>query len=101
MVEELASHRYIVVTIDHTFDAGEVEFPDGRVEVRNVAAVYSMTDADVVAVRANDAHFVLDRLTALAAGTNSDAEQRPVPRGLGAALDLTSGGMFGPRTPHR
>ncbi|MGW3496633.1 alpha/beta hydrolase family protein [Streptomyces sp. NPDC001020] len=95
LVEELAGHGYIVVTIDHTFDAGEVEFPDGRVEIRNTAAVHAMSDAGVVAVRATDTRFVLDRLAALAAGANPDAEHRPVPRGLGAALDLTSVGMFG------
>ncbi|WP_460492806.1 alpha/beta hydrolase [Dactylosporangium cerinum] len=31
VVEELASHGYIVVTIDHTHDSPLVEFPDGRV----------------------------------------------------------------------
>ena len=35
-VEELVSHGYIVIAIDHTFDAGFVEFPDGEV-------VYSLT----------------------------------------------------------
>ena len=32
LVEDLASRGYIVVTIDHTHDASEVEFPGGRVE---------------------------------------------------------------------
>src|SRR5919107_1384909 len=32
LVEELVSRGYVVVTIDHTYDAGQVEFPDGRVE---------------------------------------------------------------------
>ncbi|MFJ1793064.1 alpha/beta hydrolase family protein [Kitasatospora griseola] len=95
LVEELASHGYVVAAIDHTFDAGEVEFPDGRVEVRNTAAVHAMSDAGIVAVRTADTRFVLDRLTILAAGADPDAEHRPVPRGLGAALDLTSVGMFG------
>ncbi|MFJ5921147.1 alpha/beta hydrolase family protein [Kitasatospora sp. NPDC092948] len=95
LVEELAGRGYVVATIDHTFDAGEVEFPDGRVEVRNTAAVHAMSDAEIVAVRTADTRFVLDRLTALAAGADPDAEHRPVPPGLAAALDLTSVGMFG------
>ncbi|MFI6151741.1 alpha/beta hydrolase family protein [Kitasatospora sp. NPDC051170] len=97
LVEELASHGFVVVTLDHTFDAGEVEFPDGRLEVRNTAAVHAMTDAEVVAVRTADTRFLLDRLTALATGTDPDpdAEHRPVPCGLAAALDLTTVGMFG------
>lgn len=95
LVEELASHGYIVVTIDHTFDAGKVEFPDRRVEVRNTAAVHAMSDADIIAVRTGDTRFVLNRLTALAAGTNPDAEHRPLPVGLDAALDMTTVGMFG------
>ena len=30
-VEELVSHGYIVIAVDHTFDAGFVEFPNGEV----------------------------------------------------------------------
>src|SRR3954468_22176860 len=30
-VQDLASRGYLVVTIDHTYDASEVQFPDGRV----------------------------------------------------------------------
>ncbi|MFJ9690909.1 alpha/beta hydrolase family protein [Kitasatospora sp. NPDC101183] len=95
LVEELAAHGYVVATIDHTFDAGEVEFPDGRLEVRNTTAVHAMSDADVVGVRAADTRLVLDRLAGLATGTDPDAEHRPVPCGLAAALDLSAVGMFG------
>ena len=35
-VEELVSHGYIVIAVDHTFDSGFVEFPNGDV-------VYSLT----------------------------------------------------------
>ena len=31
-VEELVSHGYIVISVDHTFDAGFIEFPDGSVK---------------------------------------------------------------------
>ena len=30
-VEELVSHGYIVIAVDHTYDAGFVEFPDGNI----------------------------------------------------------------------
>lgn len=36
LVEELASRGYVVVTVDHTYEASEVEFPGGRVEVARV-----------------------------------------------------------------
>ena len=35
-VEELVSHGYIVIAVDHNFDAGFVEFPDGEI-------IYSLT----------------------------------------------------------
>ena len=35
-VEELVSHGYIIIAVDHTFDAGFVEFPDGEI-------IYSLT----------------------------------------------------------
>ncbi|MFJ9948477.1 alpha/beta hydrolase family protein [Kitasatospora sp. NPDC091207] len=93
--EDLASRGYVVVAIDHTFDAGEVAFPDGRLEVRNKPAVLAMTDEEIVAYRAADTRFVLDRLADLAAGVNPDAEQRPLPPGIGASLDLAAVGMIG------
>ena len=96
LVEELASRGYVVVTIDHTHDSGEVEFPDGRVEVAAFPA--RITDAVIakaLAVRVRDTRFVLDQLAALDAGRNPDAERRPLPRGLRGALDLTRTGMFG------
>ncbi|MFI9329289.1 lipase [Kitasatospora sp. NPDC052868] len=96
--EDLASRGYVVVGIDHTFDAGEVLFPggpDGRLEVRNTPAVHAMTDDEIVAYRTTDTRFVLDRLTDLAAGGNPDAERRELPSGLGGALDLTAVGILG------
>ncbi|AUY52888.1 hypothetical protein [Streptomyces sp. CB01881] len=85
------------MTISHhrARPAGEVAFPDGRLEVRNTPAVHAMTDADIIAYRTADTRLVLDRLTDLAAGVDPDADGRPLPGGLGAALDLTAVGMFG------
>ena len=65
--EELASRGYAVITIDHTYDASEVEFPGGRVEPFDLPL-----DGDVIAllkkivsVRVTDTRFVLDRLSSV------------------------------------
>jgi hypothetical protein len=93
LVEDLASHGYVVVAIDHTYDAAEVEFPGGRVEPARPGLDH---DGHIqVAVRRADTQFVLDQLTALAAGANPDAEHRPLPAGLRGCLDLARIGMFG------
>ncbi|WP_133116492.1 alpha/beta hydrolase family protein [Amycolatopsis antarctica] len=93
---DLASHGYVVVTVDHTYET-EVEFPDGlRPRVADAG------DPDQAAllrkvfdVRVRDTHFVLDELTELGAGRKPDADGRALPPGLGAALDLDSVGMVG------
>jgi predicted dienelactone hydrolase len=95
LVEQLVSRGYVVATIDHTYDASEVEFPDGRVEVSAVPPITPEVVEKVVAVRVADTRFVLDSLVALDAGRNPDAEQRPLPAGLRGALDLSRVGMFG------
>ncbi|MFF7635864.1 alpha/beta hydrolase family protein [Kitasatospora sp. NPDC008050] len=96
LVEELASHGYIVVTIDHTHDSPEVEFPGGRIETGTVPEhPTEQVMAQETGVRAADARFVLDQLAALDAGRNPDAEQRPLPSGLRGAFDLARIGMFG------
>ncbi|MER6174307.1 lipase [Streptosporangium sp. NPDC001681] len=93
VVEDLASHGYAVVTIDHTYDAAVVEFPGGRVTVNPDGEI---TDFDKAAkVRADDARFVLNQLAALQAGGNPDADRRKLPTGLRGALDLRRIGMFG------
>ena len=75
IVQELAGHGYAVVTIDHTDDAFS-QFPDGRVIVPVEAPALGPQDF------ADDALFVLDRLSGL-------------PGGLSRALDLRRIGMFG------
>ncbi|AOR35336.1 lipase [Streptomyces fodineus] len=95
LIEDLASWGYVVVAVDHPYDSGEVEFPDGRVLVnRPDDASYEARTA-AVAVRAADLRFVLDQLTVLDRGGNPDAERRPLPRGLRGTLDLTRVGAFG------
>ncbi|MFJ8943008.1 alpha/beta hydrolase family protein [Streptomyces sp. NPDC102395] len=97
--EELASHGYVVVTVDPVHEAHAVEFPDGRVvgPAPGLAAVGAGADRSRAAleVRVADIPFVLDQLAVLARGGNPDAGRRPLPRGLGEALDLARTGMFG------
>lgn len=100
LVEDLASHGYVVATIDHTYDAAAVEFPDGRVETHAMPPPASDAPDDPVftkaaAVRQTDTRFVMDRLTALTDGRGIDAERRPPPKGLRGALDLSRIGMSG------
>lgn len=97
--EDLASRGYVVVSIDHTYDAQVVEFPGGRI------AFGSDSSADpeqsrqwrrtALEARVADTSFVLDELAVLADGGNPDAEQRRLPEALGSALDLSRVGMFG------
>ncbi|MGW4502622.1 alpha/beta hydrolase family protein [Micromonospora sp. NPDC004336] len=88
VVQELASHGYVVVTVAHTYDTFS-EFPDGRLAVP--VDDPSLTPWDY----AHDLRFVLDRVEDLAAGRNPDAGRRPLPAGLCAALDPRRVGMFG------
>jgi predicted dienelactone hydrolase len=89
LVSDLASRGYIAVTMDDTYEAAEVQFPDRRV-------VTARTDqSSVDAVRIADTRFVLDELARLASGANPDAEHRTLPTGLAHALNLDKVGMFG------
>ncbi|MBG0560202.1 alpha/beta hydrolase family protein [Actinoplanes aureus] len=88
VVQELASHGYVVVNVDSTYD-GFSEFPDGRLAVSADDLPFTPWD------HAHDVRFVLDRLEDVAAGRNPDAGRRALPAGLGAALDLRRVGMFG------
>jgi dienelactone hydrolase len=96
LIEELASQGYLVVAIDHTYDADQVEFPGGRVETFAITGdIDDALIAKALAVRTADTRFVLDQLTALDAGHNTDAERRPLPPSLAGAFDLSRIGMLG------
>lgn len=89
LVSDLASRGYVVVTIDDTYEAAEVEFPHGRV----VTPRSNQTFVD--SARVADTRFVLDELERLRSGVNPDAEHRPLPSSLSGALDMAKVGMFG------
>lgn len=87
MVQELASHGYAVVTVDHTYDT-ITEFPDGRVVTPADFPVYPRDFAA-------DLRFLLDCVEGLAAGRNPDVDGKPLPQGLLGALDPQCIGAFG------
>lgn len=93
LVEELASRGYVVVTVDHTYEAGEVEFPDDRVAVDQRPA--GATRGECAAVRVADLRFVMDSLATLATGHSPDITRRPLPVGLRHCLNLRPVGMVG------
>ncbi|WP_414167381.1 alpha/beta hydrolase family protein [Streptoverticillium reticulum] len=95
VVEDLVSWGYVVVTVDHPHDSGEVEFPGGRVQTRTVVGRDKDEMRKAVAVRADDLRFVLDCLAVLDRGGNPDAERRRLPHGLRGTLDLGRVGAFG------
>ncbi|BDU00122.1 alpha/beta hydrolase family protein [Nocardia sputorum] len=94
--EDLASHGYVVVAINHTHEAFSVHFPDGRIEHTAVpldSPPEVLRDV-LLPTRVADTRFVLDELSAAASGHGSRAT-RALPAGLATSLDLTKVGMFG------
>ncbi|MEU9338108.1 lipase [Streptomyces sp. NPDC048290] len=101
LVEDLAAHGYLVVTIDSTYEADQVEFPGGRVE-RAIPLPDELTPEIIAALLAKhsrarlaDAAFILTALESLTAGHNPDATGRPLPPGLPTALDLSRTAALG------
>lgn len=93
-VEELASHGYVVVTIDHTYET-DVEFPNGRLEKASVPQFSKEVIQKVSEERKKDTLFVLEQLAVLKSGKNPDANQRKLPDGFSQLLDVQKIGMFG------
>ena len=97
-VEELASHGYVVVGIDHPYSSNAVALPDGTIARRKFLGdedysspagfeFFIKTADEQIDIRAKDARFVLDTLEQL------DAKD---PTGLlTGRLDLARVGIFG------
>jgi dienelactone hydrolase len=73
LTEDLASRGYVVASVDHTYEATAVEFPNGTVAKSVFGShltSYTRSDpqalAFAVSVRIGDLSFVLDELAALA-----------------------------------
>jgi dienelactone hydrolase len=72
LCDDLASRGYVVVTLDHTYDASAVQFPGGRVERTVLPAEFDKAYPDpgrirallkkTMAVRVADTRFLLDTL---------------------------------------
>jgi len=82
-LEELASHGYIVVAINHSYGAAATVFPDGR----TVTANFSTGLEGAAPIWAQDQIFVIDQLELL---NQNDPEARFTGR-----LDLNRLGIFG------
>ncbi|OOC04935.1 lipase [Amycolatopsis azurea DSM 43854] len=95
LVDDLASRGYVVVSLSHTYESAAVEFPGGRLEQAVPPGEGPEFMKKALDARVGDTRFVLDQLTKLARGQNPDAENRPLPRGLGRSLDLSRVGAFG------
>ncbi|MGW3109320.1 alpha/beta hydrolase family protein [Streptomyces sp. NPDC001100] len=93
LVQDLASRGYLVVTVDHTHDANEVQFPGNRLEVNKMPA--GTHSSDTLKVRAADIKFVINQLKTLSTGGNPDAGHATLPTGLTKSVDMTKIGMFG------
>ncbi|MFB7618689.1 alpha/beta hydrolase family protein [Kitasatospora sp. NPDC056181] len=89
VVQELASHGFAVVTVDHTHD-GITEFPDGTVVTRDGVAP-GLYPRDYAA----DLLFLLERVIDLANGRNPDVDGRALPAGLLGGLDARNIGVAG------
>ncbi|MEE1820519.1 hydrolase [Streptomyces sp. SP18ES09] len=101
LVEELASRGHLVVALDSTYEAEQVEFPGGRVE-RALPLPDDLTPEVIAALLAGhsrarlaDARFVLGALDRLARGHRPDTGTDPLPEGLAEAADPSRTGVLG------
>ncbi|MFB6890538.1 alpha/beta hydrolase [Kitasatospora sp. NPDC056327] len=66
LAEDLAAHGYLVASVDHTYDAAAVEFPDGRVVhsvLEDEPADWDAAERKEIAARVADLRFVTTELT--------------------------------------
>ncbi|MFG3254656.1 alpha/beta hydrolase family protein [Streptomyces sp. NPDC048172] len=85
LAQDLASHGYVVVSVDHPGETSEVEFPGGRVRttvLRGDPAADTPLFRTMTETRIADLRYVLDALPAQA-------------EALGLALDLRRVGVYG------
>ena len=78
LFEDLASRGYVVASVNHTFEATAVQFPDGRLAKSVLGSHFGdrlqmdeQSTSFAVAVRLNDLRFVVDELQRLNANTTS------------------------------
>ncbi|KAH0284077.1 PAF acetylhydrolase family protein [Aureobasidium namibiae CBS 147.97] len=61
MAQSLASHGFVVITLDHAYDAAIVEYPDKTVAIAVNIESNEQIEADVM-VRQHDVSFLIDQL---------------------------------------
>lgn len=61
-LEEIASHGWNIISVDHPYDAGIVEYPDGHAVYANTSITNGTADF-YLDVRVEDMSFVLDALS--------------------------------------
>ncbi|MEJ2009431.1 MAG: hypothetical protein P8Z30_14965 [Acidobacteriota bacterium] len=94
LIEDIASHGYVVLGITNTYSAPVVRFPDGRVANRLAAASFPRGTEEAIQLAGNrmvkvwaaDIHFAVDRLAQM----NSNPRSR-----FYGHFDLGRVGMFG------
>jgi hypothetical protein len=98
LMEELASHGYVVVALDHTYGALVTVFPDDRVVMQKTDILqpdqndeeYKRSANTLIGVWAGDVRFILDQLESMDSG---DLESP-----FEGHLDLERVGIFGHST---
>jgi EmrB/QacA subfamily drug resistance transporter len=87
LVQDLASHGYVVAAIDHPHDAEIVSFPDGHTVSIGKVGESKNAIGHALTVRIADTRYVLDALARLNRGSRNDA--------FSGVFDLDHVGMFG------
>ncbi|MGW3422371.1 alpha/beta hydrolase [Streptomyces phaeochromogenes] len=113
LAEELSSHGYVVVTVDHTYESPGVQFPDGSVRTNEVLFeefARAQREGTVPAllektlrVRVADARFVVNRLGALPHGLSEvlDTDRVGLAGQSGGRIHRRSEHVRGPENPSR
>src|SRR4029079_14891108 len=87
LVQDLASHGYVVAAIDHPHDANIVSFPDGHTVSIGKVGEKPNAISDALTVRVADTRYVLDTLTRLNRDSRNGA--------FSGLFNLAHIGMFG------
>ena len=82
MLQDVASHGYVVVSVDHPYDTNVVEFPDGKVIKGEPGKIASNPDLmrQAFETRVADLGFVLEEL--------QKTDQHVVPRSLSGKISF-------------
>jgi predicted dienelactone hydrolase len=95
LMEDLASHGYIVFSMNHPYESLSAVYPDGRTILADPEAFWSLLNGthgklsldDQLGVWVEDGRYILDRLVEINSGE--------IPSTLASRLDLEKIGVFG------